>query len=174
MTRPTRRRMPLPLPGSDLQYVYGFGLYGFDRAMTTVATRSLQMRAAVFEAEQFECAFRPARETHSLRSRHVARSAITQLLFGLMRVATETLFVTREAGFDAARVELMTRSATRFRRVVAHLGFIHVRSMREAVHLTRDARQTEFIVPRWISEQLRLIVLRDAILVTGRAQRTLL
>lgn len=166
--------MPLALPRRDLQNVYGFGLHGFNGVMTSVTTRRFQMRAAVFEAEQFERTFWPARKTHRLRRRHVARVAIAQLLFGLMCVACKTLFVAWEAGLDAARVELMTSRATGFRGIIAHLAFVHVGAMREAIHLARDARQTEFVVARRISEQLRLVVLRDAVLVAGRAQRTLL
>ena len=142
--------------------------------MTAVATRGLQMRAAVFEAEQLERTLWPARETHRLRRRDMARSAIAQLLFSLMRMTRKTLFVAREARLDAARVELMARSATGFRCVVAHQAFIHMRAVRETVRFSRDACEAEFIVARRISEQLRLIVLRDAVLVASRAQRTLL
>ena len=104
----------------------------------------------------------------------MARIAIAQLLFGLMRMAAKTLFVAREARVDAARCELMTGAATGFVGVVAHLAFVGMRAMREAVHFARDACESEFIVARRISEQLRLIVLRNAVLVTRRAQRTLL
>jgi hypothetical protein len=166
--------MSLPLPGRDLQDVYGFGLCGFDGAVAAVTTRGFQMRRAVAEAEQLERALRPAREAHRLRRRDVARSAIAQLLFGLMRMATETLFVAREARFDTARVKLMAGAAIRFGRGIAHLAFVHVRTMREAVHLARDARQAEFAVARGVANQQRLIVARNAAIVASRAHRIFL
>ena len=91
-----------------------------------------------------------------------------------MRVATETLLMAREARLDAARVELMTGRAFGLRRVVAHQAFVHMRAVRVTMHVARDARETEFIVARRISEKLGLIVLRNAVLMARRAERAFL